>query len=128
MAELVRRGMFSRLLTSTSSQFAEVFGKLAADEKRRRGLYQAEWMNILPWNMPGLEESVLSVEVDVRGSSSSSNSNSASADAGPKGGDTSTAPSTQKGDGRPGAQVTLADLDGKLTDGPQRRGVVYIWC
>ena len=41
---------------------------MTAEEKKRRGRYQVEHAGKLPWGVPGLDESVPNVEVDVRSS------------------------------------------------------------
>ena len=61
----------ARYLGTSSAAFAELFGKYSADENRRRGVYRAKWAGKLPWELPGLEEGLASVEVELRPSSGS---------------------------------------------------------
>lgn len=68
LAEAIRRRLFSTHLKTSSTSLAEFLGKLSAEEKKRRGRYQAEYAGKLPWEAVGLEESVPNVEVDVRSS------------------------------------------------------------
>ena len=57
----------AKLLTFSSGSLAELFSRFVSDEKKRRGVYQAEWAGKLPWEIPGLDEAALSVEIDLRG-------------------------------------------------------------
>ena len=59
------------LLASSSKAFAELFSKITGDEQKRRGQYQVEWAKKLPWEVPGLDEAIPGIEVEMRSPSSS---------------------------------------------------------
>lgn len=71
LAESVRRRLFTKNLGTSSSAYAELFSSLSNEERRRRGIYQAEWAGKLPWELPGLEEGLAFLEVEVRSSNPS---------------------------------------------------------
>ncbi|CAD6577200.1 MAG: oligomeric, coiled-coil, peripheral membrane protein [Cyphobasidiales sp. Tagirdzhanova-0007] len=73
LAEAVRRQLFTKLLKASSGSFAEIFSKFSSDEKKRRGVYQAEWAGKLPWEIPGLEEAILGIEIELRSTVLASN-------------------------------------------------------
>lgn len=61
-------------LGTSSSAYAEMFSNFSNEERRRRGIYQAEWAGKLPWELPGLDEGLAFIEVEMRSSHSSLNS------------------------------------------------------
>jgi hypothetical protein len=61
----------AKYLTASSSAYAELFSKFSSDERRRRGIYQVEWAGKLPWELPGLEEGLAFIEVELRSSNAS---------------------------------------------------------
>lgn len=61
-------------LRTSSSAYAEMFSGYSNEERRRRGIYQAEWAGKLPWELPGLDEGLAFIEVEMRSSHSSLNS------------------------------------------------------
>lgn len=50
-----------------------MFSNFSNEERRRRGVYQAEWAGKLPWELPGLDEGLPYIEVEMRSSHSSLN-------------------------------------------------------
>lgn len=44
---------------------------MSNDERRRRGIYQAEWAGKLPWDPPGLDQGLPFIEVELRSSNPS---------------------------------------------------------
>lgn len=61
----------AKALGSSSSAYAELFSSLSNEERRRRGIYQAEWAGKLPWELPGLDEGLAFIEVELRSSNPS---------------------------------------------------------
>lgn len=61
-------------LGTASSAYAEIFTHFSNEERRRRGIYQAEWAGKLPWELSGLDEGLAIIEVEMRSSHSSVNS------------------------------------------------------
>ena len=104
VGESVRRGLFSRLVTSSSGTFASALSQLVADERKRRGVYQAEHHEKVPWVMPGLDEPLPSIEMDSR----PHNHRAASAGTPPA---TGTGAGTVTGPQRPQHPLTVGDLE-----------------
>lgn len=69
-ADLLMEELAKNLATS-SSAYAEMFSTFSNEERRRRGMYQAEWAGKLPWELPGLDEGLAFIEVEMRSSHSS---------------------------------------------------------
>jgi hypothetical protein len=65
VVEVVRRREFARHFMNKAQALAELMAKISAAERRRRDEYRTEVLGQLPWEVKGLDEAPLSLEIST---------------------------------------------------------------
>ncbi|PWN42414.1 hypothetical protein IE81DRAFT_366694 [Ceraceosorus guamensis] len=65
LVEVVRRREFAAHFMAKAHAVAELMARLSANERKRREEYRSEVMGLLPWEVKGLEEAPLSLEIST---------------------------------------------------------------